>query len=96
MSEEWGPWVDHDGKGCPCAGMVVHAKRYSAPDIIGVAGSHCIAAGTSPDDPYRSAWVWVPPGVLVRGSVLRYRIRKPRGMTILEELLVNLPERVDA
>jgi hypothetical protein len=28
--------------------------------------------------------------------LIRYRIRKPKGLTILEELLEDLPERVDA
>lgn len=23
MEEDWGPWIEHDGKGCPCAGMHV-------------------------------------------------------------------------
>jgi len=32
----------------------------------------------------------------VGDEVIRYRIRKPRGLTILEGLLENLPEEVDA
>lgn len=22
-NSEWGPWIEHDGKGCPCIGMVI-------------------------------------------------------------------------
>jgi hypothetical protein len=47
----------------------------------------------SDDEP--NAWLW---GSLLNRSydIIRYRIRKPRGLTILEGLLENLPESVDA
>ena len=25
--EEWGPWIEHDGKGCPGVGLVVKRKE---------------------------------------------------------------------
>jgi hypothetical protein len=43
-----------------------------------------------------SSWHWA----VIRGAewdpVIRYRIRKPRGLVILETLLTSLPEDVDA
>lgn len=85
MSDEWGPWIEHDGKGCPCVGKFVHVV-FDRPGIspdgtitseeFGIAGQH---GGES--------WLWLP----VYTRVIRYRIRKPRGLTILEELLQSLP-----
>ncbi len=80
MSEEWGPWIEHDGKGCPCLGQVVHAVFKNGAELIGVAGSRTGAS-----------WTWA----LQNGvPLVRYRIRKPRGLTILEELLADLPAPV--
>lgn len=92
--EEWGPWIEHDGKGCPCEGMLVHVVRFDAPDIVVIAGAQCRATGI-PVTGKHSAWVW-PNGKPERTNVIRYRIRKPRGLTILESLLTDLPEKVDA
>jgi hypothetical protein len=88
MSEEWGPWIRHDGKGCPCAGSYVESEQRD-----GLIEQH-IAEGVNPEL-IASAWDWS--SHLYRDlDIIAYRIRKPRGLTILEELLVNLPERVDA
>ena len=83
-SEEWGPWIEHDGKGCPCVGMWVRAEFTNSLGYIaqseGRAGSD---GGWS--------WRW---GDAVENRwclILRYRIRKPRGMKIIEELLEKLP-----
>lgn len=93
MSDEWGPWVEHDGTGCPCIGFYVHVSRLAAPDKEVIAGAECIRNGVDPNS-ILSAWVWEE---LTRpNDVMRYRVRKPRGLTILEGLLENLPEKVDA
>lgn len=87
MSEEWGPWIEHDGKGCPCVGQVVHLvleDRF---------GCQAEFTGTPRSRTLRS-WDWSYFPTFRR--VIRYRIRKPRGLTILEGLLENLPEEVDA
>lgn len=83
---EWGPWIEHDGKGCPCLGQYVHAVHDTGYEFMGIAGSQGSRRARS--------WVW--PSVPRFTRVLRYRIRKPRGLTILEGLLENLPESVDA
>lgn len=78
MSDEWGPWIAHDGKGCPCKGKWVH-MIYSHPvnpkthfgngnflpdgSVIGIANGG-------------KSWKWE------HGfkKIIRYRIRKPRAL----------------
>ena len=78
---EWGPWIEHDGNGCPCKGMFVHVVFQDEHEWECIAGSF---GGQS--------WDWTTGCT----RIVRYRIRKPRGLTILEDLLENLPESVDA
>ncbi len=79
MTDEWGPWIEHDGKGCPCVGEFVHTVHHHGYEFLGIAGS---GGGRS--------WDWSNAPWYSR--IIRYRIRKPRGLTILEGLLENLPE----
>ena len=87
MGEEWGPWVEHDGKGCPCVGRYVQtvfdcrSRRDANPNvklINGGFGSEGFAAGGV-------SWYYGACGV----NIIRYRIRKPRGMTVLQEIVAN-------
>ena len=39
MSEQWGPWIEHDGKGCPCLGQWVKAVFHNGNVWEGIAGS---------------------------------------------------------
>lgn len=103
MSEEWGPWIDHDGKGCPCVGEWVNGVERSGFEDIWIAGT-CVVEGdrvvgrTTDRGTDDCRWSWDVPGNTVwpEYHIIRYRIRKPRGLTILESLLENLPEEVDA
>jgi hypothetical protein len=95
MTEEWGPWIEHDGQGCPCVGMVVHVVCRSGEQKVVIAGEQCAKAGVSVNG-IESAWVYSPHSIFSRHEIIRYRIRKPKGLTILEGLLEDLPERVDA
>lgn len=81
MSEEWGPWIEHDGKGCPCVGAFVHIVYADGFERKGRA-----TGGGS----WRSS-----SGLIL---ILRYRIRKPRALIELIEMVENLPqpERVEA
>ena len=101
MTDEWGPWIEHDGKGCPCVGQVAHI-------IVGPDEGYDPGLDDTPPDgdileiisnnewveiaKHDTQWTWTA-GIY---PVIRYRIRKPRGLTILEGLLENLPEQVDA
>jgi hypothetical protein len=90
MSEEWGPWIEHDGKGCPCGGSFVEfeAGIWDRREVRMRGFIACVSgkAGWKAGD-YKSKKTY---------EVIRYRIRKPKGLTILEGLLTNLPEDVDA
>lgn len=97
MAEEWGPWIDHDGKGCPVAGRRVHI-------VLGVSD-----AGHHPDDDPQEDWHDVeavingheaiaiarPNPSWFWGSgwypIVSYRVQRPRALLDLIELVENLP-----
>lgn len=100
--DEWGPWIAHDGKGCPCIGAMVRSEDRRGSIEEHIAGGMLIFPdGSRYNGPRRSAffcaWVWDDGGPLGL-KITRYQIKKPRGLTILEGLLESLPEpeRVDA
>ncbi|MGN7867770.1 hypothetical protein ACTJI6_02695 [Paracoccus sp. 22332] len=91
--EEWGPWVQHDGKGCPCFGMMVKVALFDGTVLVCRVGSVRTREelNTSPF----SGWVWhIPEPARVRA----YRIRRPRALQQLREMIETLPapEREDA
>lgn len=94
MSEEWGPWIEHDGKGCPCFGAWVRCEWEGPPGRFMVDEGRAGSMGGG-------GWDWSNfqkrhhTGRRI-AVVRRYRIRKPRGLTILEELIEQLPELEDA
>jgi hypothetical protein len=103
MSEEWGPWIEHDGKGCPCLGMLVEVVHEVA---IGYKmGSAILIQGTRIN----------PPKITIAGSkggkswdhsnwpecsrIIRYRIRRPAALQTLIQIAANpapLPQEVEA
>ncbi len=98
MSEEWGPWIEHDGMGRPVAsGTIVETERKDGKIATHIAGQSFLEPWTLGCTVIVNAWSWRD--CLERGKpswrIIRYRIRKPRGLTILEGLLENLPEEVD-
>ena len=97
MADEWGPWIEHDGRGCPLpAGTIGEAELRCQ-----FVASFVAQCGSTRGGPFvvsrkaGSAWVWGS-SAFPEEEVLRYRVRKPRGMVVLESLLAELPERVDA
>jgi len=84
---EWGPWIEHDGRVCPCGGEYVHAIHEFSygllKDDFGISGIH---GGKS--------WDWSNHPEY--SKIIRYRIRKPKGLTILEGILENLPKEVES
>jgi hypothetical protein len=91
--DEWGPWIEHDGRGCPCVGRYVQAEHnqeitdWSGPKNAIINGRFVTSIATN-----GRSWIWADGFT----KIIRYRIRKPRGMAILESLLANLPEECDA
>ena len=86
MSEEWGLWIKHDGKHIPPHGAFCQATFNDCETLSGIV-DHL-------DETHVNSFLWLLPEELVAHVVL-YRIRKPRGMTILEGLLKNLPATVE-
>lgn len=103
--EEWGPWVEHDG--VSVAGLI---PRTCQLQIIcsgsGVTPEEGETVGASwPGFFWR--WKSVKTGWFSSkmrrlcddpsfAPIIRYRVRKPRGLVILQGLLENLPVEVDA
>lgn len=81
---EWGPWIEHDGMPVPhLAGEWLHiigADGREGEGMLKFAG----AKG--------SLWRWK---TILKSHwskrIIRYRIRKPRGLIILQDLIENLP-----
>ena len=94
MSEEWTDWFDHDGKGCPCKGLWVQAVFDRGFPLI----SEGIALGSWPRFP--DQWDWAVCDAVGKARIIRYRIRRPRALLQLIEMVENLPApaqpRVDA
>lgn len=98
MSEEWGPWIGHDGNGCPCAGMYVQIMRANSDVAEGIAtmmGKYWCRVPRQYQNERRiigieSWWNWVSHHPRF-GEIINYRIRKPKGMKMLEQLLQDIP-----
>lgn len=97
MSEDWGTWIEHDGKGCPVVGLLVIAQTADGETERLVAGSECVARGLDPND-WRSAWVWLHSAGPLPSEIIRYRVRQPRAMRDLRRLAEapRAPEAVPA
>ncbi len=97
QDEEWGPWIEHDGKGCPCAGAFVESEDRSGNVQRHIAD---MAAFRASNDGIwlikhdltflPSAWVWGE--VPARFEIIRYRIRKPRALLDLIERARSLDD----
>ena len=101
MDNEWGPWIEHDGKGCPCVGAMVHVvlgDSFDPSEVPVLESEGGWEPGYMPLSPseavgiarHGGSWSWVD-GYY---PVITFRVRKPRGLTILEELLQGLPAPV--
>lgn len=101
--QEYGPWIDHDGSGCPCKGKIVQTEvlgrgisEHVAHGTFHIGGVPC--APPSSHDFVTDAWIWDEP---IFGNVIRYRIRKPDALRALIAMVENIgapsqPERVEA
>lgn len=97
---EWGPWIEHDGKGHPLKnGQVYNAVFADLDEFTAVRGANVplrtkygVEIFDGGEGSYEPSWTWE----YRYERVIRYRVRKPLGLTMLESLLENLPEEVDA
>ena len=76
--DEWGPWITHDGKGCPCLGQMVEFLPEC--HIRGILPSMKMIAGSGGG----FSWDWNNFPECTR--IISYRIRKPLGLTMLEAI----------
>lgn len=89
MAEEWGPWIEHDGKGCPVVGMYVRIFAAGGVEVEGVPSAKCAA----PLPGEVSAWIWSTLSSDEKWlRVIRYRIRRPSALRRLIDLAAD-PEK---
>ncbi len=99
--EEWGPWIEHYGGFIPneIAGALYQVVFDDGDEFIGEAGDEGESLyGMEVTSGYEG-WTWKNSyelGLGLDARIIRYRIRKPKGLTILEGVLEPLPEQVDA
>ena len=99
--EEWGPWIDHDGCSFPVpVGTVVNVERFDGTTEVFMVGRSTLLGGknfsriTKLRKP--SSWMWgsLSPSWGRGVYILRYRVKKPKGLQILESLLQNLDDKI--
>lgn len=84
---EWGPWMVHDGKGCPLPlGTLVNVTWEARPGHIGTSTGQ-----TGPNDAAHWEWsFWGKPDpnnpTYLVARIIRYRIRRPRAVDDLVRL----------
>ena len=96
MQYEWGPWIEHDGKGCPVVGkmtlIVVGIDPETGADPLDFSGgwedyleviAPDMAIGISRNG---GSWKWMS-GYF---PIIRYRVRKPRVSEWLQEVTDNI------
>lgn len=93
--EHWSDWIEHDGKGCPYpVGTVIHVY-YLKTSRITPTGEEVFTLGLKGGG--KSWWYksldrkdWsdnpdIPGNKYI--PIIRYRVKKPKGLTILEGIL---------
>lgn len=75
---EWGPWIDHDGRGRP----VPRGAWVQGVNLKGFVSEGLAGLG---DD---RGWRWLMPHPQM--SVVRYRVMRPRGMEIIDAILADV------
>lgn len=89
MAEIWGPWIEHDGIGCPVVGLYVHVVTANGKQMEGVPLRYC----ANPPPGYASFWIWSSMPLSWRHwRVVRYRIRRPDALRRLIDLAAD-PDR---
>lgn len=92
--DDWGPWIEHDGAHIPTDFVVGDVVQLISENNENGALEISPPKRVEPEDFVRYNWFW---GESTHDT-LRYRVRRPRALRDLIELVENLPapERVDA
>ena len=103
MGDEWGPWIEHDGswpprgarEGMPISILASPESGYVRPTEECHARHFLWRWKAVPDGWFKTKRVRVcdDPSLM---PIIRYRIRKPRGLTILEEIAQGIREPEEA
>ena len=108
QQDEWTEWFQHDGKGCPCVGRWVQAKLEAFGDgNLYKNGQTGITEGFIDENlATHAAWFWAEnqgkefthprsgkTGFL-DGGFMEFRIRKPRALLDLIQLIADMPAPV--
>ena len=92
--EEWTEWQLHDGNGCPCVGKYTQWELDGAHEYVGLTdknGFKMVAPGIIEGVAnVGAAWSWLPNVV----PVIRYRLKKPRALLDLIQLIADIPAPV--
>lgn len=88
--EDWGPWVDHDGRGCPLVGRVWIAVQGYAPGFE-VRTDEDWSTNYSPEAWDSSFQGKVDEDGETWGLIIRYRVRRPKALRDLIDLVETLP-----
>lgn len=96
MSDEWGPWIKHDGRGCPCVGMWAQVEAENGETAEGIVRQ----TAAVPLPGRASRWIWADiPLYAYSRRVIRYRIRRPKALRKMidraESLPLVAPKRVE-
>ena len=81
MSEEWGPWLENYGL------RPVSSSVHVAVEIRGINDPEDLIA--NPECDLAGNWHWEILGV--DGDILRYRVRRPKALQQLIQMVENLP-----
>lgn len=100
MSEDadWGPWVEHDGRGCPVVGLFVERVLSSGGERFadGPGSERVLVGVVRPKAGHISAWDWsnflkMSANGTRCGKIIRYRVRRPKALRDLIALVETLP-----
>lgn len=90
--DEWSDWIEHDGKGYPdlqdgvVAEVTERANEHGPSYKIGDVRTGVVIITSKINAP------WFRGKAIA--DIIRYRIRKPRGMAVLESILADMPETI--
>ena len=99
-NEEWSPWIKHDGGNCPLkVGQVAKFRCRNGLEKVWVYGGKSFKMdGTeykaAPEQKIVSIWQWRGRPEAYWFDAMEYQIKKPKGLTILENLIASLPTPV--
>ena len=95
---EWGPWIEHDGKGCPVPdGTLVNAVWDDEDESYFVQGENKwfeTKQGGKCNGYGNSGWIIEETNTPYDAMIIRYRIRKPRAMKLLQSIAENPPKQL--